>query len=45
MPLASVVPLMVVITELPEPAASVTVLPGTGVPALSFSVTVIVAVV
>src|SRR2546425_3779275 len=44
-PFASVVPLTVVIVELPLPAASDTVLPLTAVPTLSLSVTVMVDVV
>src|SRR2546422_11638568 len=44
-PFASVVPLTVVIVELPLPAASDTALPLTAVPTLSLSVTVMVDVV
>ena len=44
-PFALVVPDTVAIVELPEPAASVTVLPETGLPLVSFNVTVTVELV
>jgi hypothetical protein len=44
-PLAFEVPDAAEITELPEPAASVTALPDTGLPLASFNVTVMVEVV